>query len=215
MKFAVILSGCGNLDGAEIHESVSTLLAIDRAGATYQCFAPNIEQHDVMDFVNKKPTSEKRNVLHEAARIARGDIKDLNDFNIDDYDALMMPGGFGVAKNLSTYAFEGANFTVNKQLAEVLNNTVKAGKPIGALCIAPLILAKVLNGATVTLGQDEATIDVVKQIGANHVKTNSCEIVVDDKYKLVTAPCYMLNATIKDVANEAQQVVDKIITMLK
>lgn len=215
MKFAVILSGCGSLDGSEIHEAVSTLLAIDRAGATYQCFAPNIDQHHVMNFITKEESGEKRNVLVEAARIARSNIKDLKEFNAEDFDALMLPGGFGAAKNLSTFAFAGADMQVNSEVEKALLSMHKAEKPIGAICIAPIILAKVIKGATLTLGSDKATIEIAEQLGANHQITQTGQIAIDEQNKIVSSPCYMLNATIKDIADEAQKVVDNIVKFIK
>lgn len=214
MKFAVILSGCGNLDGSEIHESVSILLAIDKAGATYQCFAPNIEQHHVINFVSKTETAEKRNVLVEAARIARGDIKDIKEFEASEFDALMLPGGFGAAKNLSTFAFAGADMQVNKEVEKAILSMLKAEKPIGAICIAPIILAKVIKGAKLTLGNDKATIEIAEKLGANHQITQTGQIAIDEMNKIVTAPCYMLNATIKDIADEAQKVVNRIVKFI-
>lgn len=214
MKFAVILSGCGNLDGSEIHESVSILLAIDKAGATYQCFAPNIEQHHVINFVSKTETAEKRNVLVEAARIARGDIKDIKEFEASEFDALMLPGGFGAAKNLSTFAFAGADMQVNKEVEKAILSMFKAEKPIGAICIAPIILAKVIKGAKLTLGNDKATIEIAEKLGANHQITQTGQIAIDEMNKIVTAPCYMLNATIKDIADEAQKVVNRIVKFI-
>ncbi len=183
MKFAVILSGCGNLDGAEIHESVTTLLAIDRAGVSYECFAPNKEQKGVVNFITKTETNEKRNVLEESARIARGDIKDLKDFNINNFDAVIFPGGFGVAKNLSSFAFEGENFNVISEIEKIINDAYNNKKPIGALCISPVIISKVLKGSTVTIGQDDDTAKIIEKLGGNHKKTNIGEIVVDEKYK--------------------------------
>lgn len=215
MKFAVILSGCGSLDGSEIHEAVSTLLAIDRAGANYQCFAPNIEQHHVINFITKKETGEKRNVLVEAARIARGDIKDIKEFNASDFDALMLPGGFGAAKNLSTFAFAGADMQVNEDVEKAILSMLEAKKPIGAICIAPIILAKVVKGAQLTLGSDKATIEIAESLGAKHQVTQSGQITVDEVNKIVSSPCYMINATIKDIADEAQKVVDRIVKFIK
>jgi enhancing lycopene biosynthesis protein 2 len=167
-KIAVILSGCGNKDGAEIHESVMTLWAIHTHGAEYQCFAPNIEQHHVLNFITNQEMDEKRNVLVESARIARGDIKDLKTYKTDDYDALVMPGGLGVAKNLSTFAFEGPDCTVNEDVVRAVRETAAQNKPIGALCIAPAIIAKILGNVVVTIGSDPGTEAAISKMGANH-----------------------------------------------
>jgi enhancing lycopene biosynthesis protein 2 len=151
-RFAVILSGCGNKDGAEIHESVMTLWAIHKHGAEYQCFAPDIDQHHVLNFITNQEMAEKRNVLVESARIARGAIMDLKAYKVNDFDGLVMPGGLGVAKNLSTFAFEGADCTVNEDIVRAVKETAAQNKPIGALCIAPAIIAKILVNVEVTIG---------------------------------------------------------------
>jgi enhancing lycopene biosynthesis protein 2 len=143
--FAVILSGCGVYDGAEIHEAVLSLLAIQRNGAKYKVFAPDIQQHHVINHYTGKEVPESRNVLVESARIARGDIQPLNEFDPDEFDALLLPGGFGAAKNLSTFAFEGEDCTIEDEVADAVKGMAERGKPIGALCISPVILAKVLG----------------------------------------------------------------------
>ena len=144
-KIAVVLSGCGVFDGAEIHESVLTLLAINRQGGEYQCFAPDVPQAHVIDHRSGKETGETRNVLTESARIARGKIEDLAAFRAEDYDALMFPGGFGAAKNLSSFAFDGPDCIVQKDVSAAIAAMRAAGKPIGALCISPAIMAKVMG----------------------------------------------------------------------
>src|SRR5210317_536991 len=150
-RVAVVLSGCGVFDGAEIHESVLTLLALDRQGAEYQCFAPDIPQHHVIDHITGNEMDESRSVLVESARIARGDIKALSEFDADDFDALMLPGGFGAAKNLSSLAFDGPDCSVNTDLKNAVSAMIDTGKPIGALCITPAVLAKILEGMAATL----------------------------------------------------------------
>ena len=212
-NIAVVLSGCGVYDGAEIHESVFTLLAIARSGANYQIFAPNIEQYHVINHLTGQPVDEKRNVLVESARIARGDIKPLSDYNQKDFDALMFPGGFGVAKNLSTFAFDGSSCIVNEEVEKVIKETNRAGKPIGALCISPVVIAKVFDGAEVTIGNDAGTIQALEEMGAKHRFTTHVEVVVDNKYKVVTTPCYMLDATIDQIATGAENVVKVVLEM--
>ncbi len=210
---AVVLSGCGVYDGAEIHESVLTLLAIARSGASYQMFAPNIEQYHVINHLTGQPVNEKRNVLVESARIARGDIKSLTEYSPNDFDALMFPGGFGVAKNLSTFAFDGAACTVNEEVEKVIVETNRVGKPIGALCISPVVIAKVFEGAEVTIGNDAGTIQALEEMGAKHRFTTHGEVVVDNKYNVVTTPCYMLDATIDQIATGAENVVKVVLEM--
>lgn len=213
-KIAVVLSGNGVFDGAEIHESTLTLLAIARQGASYQCFAPNVDQAHVINHLTGEEMPETRNVLIESARIARGKIIPLSEYNAAEYDAIIFPGGFGAAKNLSTFAFDGANCTVNTDVEQAIKSTVEAAKPIGALCIAPVILAKILDGAQLTIGQDASTAAAISQMGGVHKNTGHGEIVVDEKYKIVTTPCYMLDATIVQIADGADNVVKKLLEIV-
>jgi len=213
-KFAVILSGCGNKDGAEIHESVLTLWAIHKHGAEYQCFAPDIRQHHVLNFITNKEMAEERNVLVESARIARGNIKNLAAFKPEQYDALIIPGGLGVAKNLSTYAFDGTDCQVDESLAAAVRGMATLGKPIGALCIAPVVIAKILGKGEVTIGHDPATVAALSQMGATHQETGHGGIVLDRANKIVTTPCYMLNARVDQIGDGAENVVKAILAML-
>ena len=212
-KVAVILSGCGNKDGAEIHESVLTLWAIHKHGADFQCFAPDIPQHHVLNFITGREMAEERNVLVEAARIARGNIRDLAEYRADSYDALVIPGGLGVAKNLSSFAFDGPHCFVNGEVERAVRETAALGKPIGALCIAPAIVAKILGGVAVTIGQDPGTETAIIQMGASHTKTTHGEIVVDRAKKVVTTPCYMLNARVDQIGEGAENLVKAVLEM--
>lgn len=213
-KIAVVLAGNGVYDGAEIHEATLTLLSIARQGAKYQCFAPDINQAHVVNHLTGKEMPETRNVLVEAARIARGKIKPLSEYKAADFDALIFPGGFGVAKNLCTFAFDGADCVVNKEVEKVIRTTVIAEKPIGALCISPVLLAKVLVDVEVTIGDDAGTADAIESFGATHINASHGEIVYDPKYKLVTTPCYMLDATIDQIADGADNLVRKIMELI-
>lgn len=213
-KIAVVLSGCGVFDGAEIHESVLTLLAIQRAGAAYQCFAPDVVQHHVINHMNGNEMDETRNVLIESSRIARGDIKPLSDYDVADYDALMLPGGFGAAKNLSTFAFDGADCSVNGDVEAALKSTRAAEKPIGALCITPAVLAKVFGDVIVTIGQDEGTAGAIQSLGCTHETSDHGEIIVDANAKIVTSPCYMLDANIAEIADGAEACVNKVMSLI-
>ncbi|MFW5773399.1 MAG: isoprenoid biosynthesis glyoxalase ElbB [Tangfeifania sp.] len=213
-KIAVVLAGNGVYDGAEIHESTLTLLAIARKGAKYQCFAPDVEQAHVVNHITGKEMDEKRNVLVEAARIARGDIKPLSEYKAEDYDAIVFPGGFGAAKNLCTFAFDGIDCKVNPDVEAAVRSTVVAEKPVGALCISPVILTKILGDVKVTIGQDEGTAEAVEKMGGVHENTTHGEIVIDEKYKVITTPCYMLDSTIDQIADGAERVVDKIFEMV-
>jgi enhancing lycopene biosynthesis protein 2 len=212
-RFAVVLSGCGNKDGAEIHESVMTLWAIHKHGAEYQCFAPDIPQYHVLNFITGQEMKEKRNVLVESARIARGNIKDLKTYNAGDYDGLIMPGGLGVAKNLSTFAFEGPGCSVNEDVIRAVQETAALKKPIGALCIAPAIVAKILGNVTVTIGQDRGTAAALAKMGASHKKTTHGEITIDKEHKIVTTPCYMLDARVDQIGEGAESLVSAVIEM--
>lgn len=212
-KFAVVLSGCGVFDGAEIHEATMTLYAILKHGGTYDIFAPDIDQHHVINHITGEEMSETRNVMVESARIARGKINNLADFEAINYDVLIFPGGFGVAKNLSSLAFDGENCTVDLGVEQAVLAMVKAGKPIGALCIAPAVMARIIQGAIVTIGNDEATIKAIEGMGGTHERTTHGEIVVDEAFKLVTTPCYMLDANILQIAEGAENVVKKLLEL--
>jgi enhancing lycopene biosynthesis protein 2 len=212
-KIAIILSGCGNKDGAEIHESVLTLWALHKHGADYQCFAPDVEQHHVLNFITDEEMAEKRNVLVESARIARGNIKNLKTFKADDFDGLIIPGGLGVAKNLSTFAFEGPDCTVNEDVVRAVQETAARNKPIGALCIAPAIIAKILGDVVVTIGQDPGTEAAIINMGATHEKTTHGEIVIDKDNKVVTTPCYMLDAKVDQIGEGAEKLVMAVLEM--
>jgi len=212
-RFAVILSGCGNKDGAEIHESVMTLWAIHKHGAQYQCFAPDIEQHHVLNFITGLEMNEKRNVLVESARIARGNIKDLKTYNAADYNGLILPGGLGVAKNLSTFAFDGPDCSVNDDVARAVRETAALKKPIGALCIAPAIVAKILGDVLVTIGQDSGTAAAITRMGARHEQTTHGKIAIDREHRVVTTPCYMLDARVDQIGEGAESLVKAVIEM--
>ncbi|MFP4555494.1 MAG: isoprenoid biosynthesis glyoxalase ElbB [Bacteroidales bacterium] len=209
-KFAVVLSGCGVFDGAEIHETTMTLYAIASQGHSYQIFAPDIEQHHVINHITGDEMNEKRNVLVESARIARGDIKPLSDYEPNNFDALIFPGGFGVAKNLCNFAFEGSDCSVNPEIEKVVKETHGSKKPIGALCISPVIIAKVLGDVTLTIGQDDGTAKAIESMGAKHEKTSHGEVVSDKENLIFTTPCYMLDATIIDIANGANAIIKEI-----
>ena len=213
-KIAVVLAGNGVYDGSEIHEATLTLLAIARNGAQYQCFAPDVNQAHVVNHLTGEEMPEKRNVLVEAARIARGNIRPLSEYSAKDFDAIVFPGGFGAAKNLCTFAFDGVDCKVNPDVEKAVRATVAVEKPVGALCISPVLITKILCDVKVTIGQDEATIEAVEKLGGVHEKTSHGQIVVDEKYKVITTPCYMLDASIDQIAEGAENVVKKILEMV-
>jgi enhancing lycopene biosynthesis protein 2 len=213
-KFAVVLSGSGVYDGAEIHEATLSMYAIVKQGASYDVFAPDVEQHHVINHLNGEEMNEKRNVLVEAARIARGNIKPLDKFDPADYDALLLPGGFGAAKNLSTFAFDGPDCKVLPEMEKAITGMHNAGKPIAALCIAPALLAKVLGEVKITIGQDQGTADALKSMGATHQNTDHGEVLIDTKNKVFTTPCYMLDANIMQIGDGAENVVRAVLKEL-
>jgi len=213
-KIAVVLSGCGVYDGAEIHESVLTLLAISRHGAEAVCFAPDIKQHHVINHLTGQEAAESRNVLVEAARIARGQISALAAFNAAAVDALVFPGGFGAAKNLCSFAFDGADATVNPEVEAAVKAMVAAGKPVAALCIAPALLAKILGDVDLTIGEDAGTAAALEKLGARHVPSRQTEVVVDRKRKVVTSPCYMLDSTVAQIADGADNTIKAVLELI-
>ena len=209
-KFAVILAGCGVNDGAEIHEAVMTLWAVAKHGGSYTIFAPDINQHHVVNHLTGKEMPEKRNVLVESARIARGKIIPLSRFQARDFDALVLPGGFGVAKNLCNWAFSGPQMEVLPEVSKAIKDMVALKKPVGALCISPVILAKLFPGATVTIGSDPSTIAGIEKMGGVHLSTTHGEVIHDATFNLFTSPCYMLDATILQIADGADNMLAAI-----
>jgi Uncharacterized protein involved in an early stage of isoprenoid biosynthesis len=213
-KIAVILSGCGVYDGAEIHESVITLLRLDQRGAQVQCFAPDIAQLHVINHLTGEEMPESRNVLVESARIARGEVKDIRDANADEFDALIVPGGFGAAKNLSNFAVEGAGCSVNPQVLELAEAFAEAGKPVGLICISPALAAKIYGpGVTCTIGNDTDTAAALDKMGATHQECSVEDIVEDTARKLVSTPAYMLGKSISEVASGINKLVDRVLEL--
>ncbi len=211
---ALVLSGCGFKDGAEIHESVLTMLALDRAGLSYRCFAPDILQNSVVDHYHQKESNEKRNVLIESARIARGDIAPLKDFNVADFDALIFPGGFGVATSLSSFASDGPEFKIDGSVAKAVSGMHDAGKPIGALCIAPVLIGKIITGSKITIGDDLGVASALSDMGALHENTGIGGVVVDHQHKIITTPCYMLDSRISEISLGIENLVSELIKMI-
>ena len=215
MKFAIILSGCGVYDGSEIHETTMTMLAIIRNGGTYKIFAPDVNQHHVINHLTGETMDESRNVLVESARIARGEISPLSNYKAEDFDSIIFPGGSGVVKNLCTYAFEGKDCNVDRIVERVIKESHAAKKPIGALCIAPVLITKVLGKVDVTIGNDEATVSAIEKMGGIHKSASHEEVVVDRTNRIVTNPCYMLGGSIADVATGADNVVKALIELAR
>ncbi|POA80111.1 isoprenoid biosynthesis glyoxalase ElbB [Pseudomonas sp. DP16D-R1] len=213
-KVAVILSGCGVYDGAEIYESVITLLRLDQRGAQVQCFAPDIAQLHVINHLTGEEMPESRNVLVESARIARGEVKDIREANAEDFDALIVPGGFGSAKNLSNFAVEGTGCTVQPDVLALTEAFAEAGKPVGLICISPALAAKIYGpGVICTIGNDADTAAALNKMGATHKDCAVSEIVEDKARKLVTTPAYMLAQSISEAASGINKLVDRVLEL--
>ena len=213
-RVGVVLSGCGVFDGAEIHESVLTLLALDRAGAQVHFFAPDKPLMHVINPLTGEESSESRNVLVESARIARGNIKPLSQADAGELDALIVPGGFGAAKNLSSFATQGAECSVDAELQRLVQQMHQAGKPLGFICIAPALLPKLLGVHTrLTIGNDPDTAEAIDAMGGEHVVCPVDDIVVDLDQKVVTTPAYMLANSIGEAAQGIEKLVARVLEL--
>ncbi|AEF47540.1 ThiJ/PfpI domain-containing protein [Serratia sp. AS12] len=212
----VVLSGCGVYDGAEIHEAVLTLLALDRAGAQAVCFAPDKSQLHVINHLTGDEMPEERNVLVESARIARGNIQPLSQADASQLDALIVPGGFGAAKNLSSFASEGAECWIDKDLAKLTQQMYKANKPIGFMCISPALLPKLLDQQVrLTIGNDPDLGEVIDAMGGEPVICPVDDIVVDIENKVVTTPAYMLAKSIGEAADGIDKLVSRVLDLVE
>lgn len=212
----VVLSGCGVYDGAEIHEAVLTLLALDRAGARAVCLAPDKSQLHVINHLTGDEMPEERNVLVESARIARGNIQPLSQVDASQLDALIVPGGFGAAKNLSSFASEGAECWIDKDLAKLTQQMHKANKPIGFMCISPALLPKLLDQQVrLTIGNDPDLGEVIDAMGGEPVICPVDDIVVDIENKVVTTPAYMLAKSIGEVADGIDKLVSRVLDLVE
>lgn len=210
--FAVLLSGCGVYDGSEIYETVCTLLALEKFGAKYQCVAPDILQHHVINHLTGKEMPEQRSVLVEAARLARGNIKSLNDVSADDFAGLLVPGGFGAAKNLGNFAFKGKDLSVEPSVLSFCQGFAKAHKPAGFICIAPTLIAKIYGpGVRVTIGKDADTAATLNAMGNQHQNCEVTECVSDEAHKVATAPAYMLAHSISEAQAGIEKCVKQVI----
>lgn len=214
-RVAVILSGSGVFDGTEIHEAVISLLAIREHGATYECFAPDMTQLHVINHLSGEVMEEEsRNVLVESARIARGSVRPVSECNVDEFDALVLPGGFGAAKNLCTFAVDGPECEINEDVLSVCKAFASAKKPAGYACIAPVLAAAVYgSGHKVTIGNDKDTAGGVEVLGGSHVNCPVTEIIVDADAKLVTTPAYMLANDILEAKTGIDKMIATVLTM--
>ncbi len=215
-KIGVLLSGCGVFDGTEIHEAVLALLSIDRAGAEAVCMAPSIAQHHVVNHATgKETTGETRNTLIESARIARGNIRDVATLSASELDALILPGGYGAVKNLCDFAAKGALCTAHREVARLVREMHALRKPLGFICIAPALAARVLGEShpLLTIGKDTDTAKAMEQMGARHAICEIHQFIEDPDQKIVSTPAYMLDARIREVADGIDKLVRRIVEM--
>ncbi len=227
MKIGVLLAGCGVYDGSEIHEAVFTLLALTQRGAEIVCMAPDIDQHHVIDHLTGNETNEKRNVLTESARIARGEIQSLSDVNADELDGLVVPGGFGAAKNLNKWAISGPEGEILPQVTSLILKMVKGKKPLAGLCMGPTVISKALEGteikATLTVGSTETAspYDIagissgMESIGSKVVMRTLDGIAIDEDNLIVSAPCYMMEGSIADIHDNIQEAIEQFLSMIQ
>lgn len=218
-KVAVVLSGCGYLDGAEIHEATITLLALDKAGAEIVCAAPDIPQFHTIDHISGEPVEHgNRNVLLESSRIARGEIIPLAELSASSVDAVIFPGGFGAAKNLCTFGIDGPDCKIDPEAKRVILETLDSGKPLGVMCIAPALAAKAVEGTgyrlTLTIGNDAGTAKAIESLGAVHQNCPVDDIVFDEVNNVVSTPAYMLGPSIAPVAKGIEKLVEKVLNLI-
>jgi len=219
-KIALLLSGCGVYDGSEIHEATLALYFLAQAGAQAVPIAPRIPQAETIDHLTGKITEEERNVLVESARISRGEIKDIREVTGADIDGLIIPGGFGAAKNLSNFAQAGENCTINEEVKRLIRDMVRRGKPVGAICIAPVLVAKALQGMDevtpiLTIGNDPTTAKKLEKLGAIHVTARVDEAIIDNANRIVTTPAYMIGPGIQDVAKGIENLVKGVMELIE
>jgi enhancing lycopene biosynthesis protein 2 len=217
LKTGVILSGCGVFDGSEIHEAVLTLLFLSQAGSEILCMAPDVDQLHVVNHLTQEVAAETRNVLVESARIARGDIKKIDDVKAVDLDALIIPGGFGAAKNLCDFAVKGPEASIHVEVKRIINEMVDAKKPVGAICISPAALTLALKGKSpeVTIGNDAGTASAIELMGGSHINCPVTGIHIDEKNNVVTTPAYMLGPDISHVAKGIELLVSTVLERAK
>lgn len=215
-KIAVLLSGSGVFDGSEIHESVLTLLALSKMAVEYQCFAPNIEQmHVVNHLTGEVESGESRNVLVESARIARGEVLPTDALLIEEFDALIIPGGFGAAKNLCNFATNGSDCEISPLVSEFVAEFAKTNKPVGFICIAPIMIPRLYGeGVIATIGNDSETAQAFNLMGGSHQDAIVEDIVVDEKNKIVSTPAYMLAGNIAEASIGIEKLVKKVVEMV-
>ena len=214
-RVGVALSGCGVYDGSEIYEATLTLYFLDRAGVEVICMAPNMEQTEVVDHLTGRPVNEKRNILVESARIARGDVREMKNVKTSDLDALVFPGGLGASKSFCNFAAKGKDCVVNSEVEKQIKEMHSAKRPLGFICMAPVIAAKVLGKfhPILTIGSDRGIARAIEEMGGRHIVCKVDEIAVDEESKIVSTPAYMLGPTISKVALGIDKLVDKVLQL--
>jgi len=218
-RIGIVLSGCGVYDGSEIHEAVLSMYYLKKYGNELLIMAPNVDQaHVVNHLTGEVEQGQKRNVLVESARIARGNITDISKVTVDDFDALLFPGGFGAAKNLVSFAFDGAKCSINPDVKRLIKATVDAKKPLAAVCIAPVVVAKALEDsgikAKLTIGNEEATANAINAMGAEHIESPVKEVIIDAHHNIITNPAYMLAADIAEVGEAIKKTMQALTGMV-
>ena len=215
-KIGVVLSGCGVMDGSEIHESVLTLLALDKHGAAALCLAPNINQAHVSNHLTQEEMQERRNVLVESARIARGKIRDIKTVRASEVDGLIFSGGYGAAKNLCSFAFDGPDCKVHPEVGRLAKEIHEAGKPIGAICISPALIAKIFQGGALklTVGTDKETAGAIEKMGQKHILCGVREALVDRQQRVVSTPAYMLAQNLSEAYAGIEKLVSEVLALI-
>ncbi len=216
MKFAIILAGCGQHDGSETHETVLTLLSLAQENISWDAFAPDIKQHHVTNHLtNQEETSEQRDVLKESARLARGNVKPITEAIIADYDAVIVPGGMGAVTNLCNWFDKGKDFSFNAEVKSFLDQALAANQPIGFICIAPMMIPKLVTAAKLTIGNDQTLAQQIAELGSEHIDCLATDIVIDEKHKIVSTPANMVAHGIDEVYEGIHKLVQALATMVK
>ena len=215
MKCAVVLSGSGVFDGSEIHESVLTLLALEKVSAQITCFSVNKNQHHCVNHLTGQEDASTRHCMQESARISRGNIEDLSNFDAKSVDALIFPGGFGVAKNLCDFALSGEQMTIDSDVSRAILSMRELDKPLGFMCIAPILAAKLIPGVTVTVGEESDVSRTINAWGGIHQVCRPSELVIDAKHNVVSTPAYMCDTTLMDIENGITALVNHVATQCK
>ena len=211
-KTAIILSGCGQVDGSETHETILTILALEQHNLDWEGLAPSGLQTEVYDhYTNTKENISPSSMITEAARLVRGNITIINAVNASDYAAVIIPGGAGVIKNLSNYSTAGINFTIHPELLAFMATIVRLQIPAGFICIAPILIPKLYgNKPKLTIGSNVELAAKIVQIGGEHCDCLANDIVIDHAQKIVSTPANMVAKNIVEVYHGIYKLVTQI-----